>query len=140
MAFQETIEYLFGLQKHGIKFGLANSIELMARMGDPHRQFRSVHVAGTNGKGSVTAIVDAALRAAGLEVAVLCQTDRIPARPPRETRGLRRREERLRALSGCRSFAYCTCLPHGGNRESRPRREAPQGSPRAGRGLATRPS
>src|SRR5438552_16715091 len=35
-------------------------------MGDPHRAFRSVHVAGTNGKGSVCALIERALRAAGL--------------------------------------------------------------------------
>src|SRR5688572_26401514 len=38
---------------------------LVAELGHPERAFRSVHVAGTNGKGSVTAMVDAALRAAG---------------------------------------------------------------------------
>jgi dihydrofolate synthase/folylpolyglutamate synthase len=68
MAFQETIEYLFGLQKHGIKFGLANSLLLMERMGDPHRRFRSVHIAGTNGKGSTAAFLDRMLRESGLRV------------------------------------------------------------------------
>src|SRR5258708_25387526 len=38
---------------------------LVARLGHPELTFRSVHIAGTNGKGSVTAMVDAALRAAG---------------------------------------------------------------------------
>src|SRR4051812_18722818 len=38
---------------------------IVARLGHPERAFRSVHVAGTNGKGSVTAMVDAGLRAAG---------------------------------------------------------------------------
>jgi dihydrofolate synthase/folylpolyglutamate synthase len=56
---------LFGLEQFGIKFGLHNISTLVARLGHPERAFRSVHVAGTNGKGSVTAMVDAALRAAG---------------------------------------------------------------------------
>lgn len=60
-----AFEYLFGLEQFGIKFGLENISALVARLGDPQRAFRSVHVAGTNGKGSVTAMVDAALRAAG---------------------------------------------------------------------------
>src|SRR3954466_15995708 len=38
---------------------------IVASLGHPERAFRSVHIAGTNGKGSVTAMVDAALRAAG---------------------------------------------------------------------------
>jgi dihydrofolate synthase / folylpolyglutamate synthase len=42
---------------------------LVASLGHPERAFRSVHIAGTNGKGSVTAVVDAALRAAGLRSA-----------------------------------------------------------------------
>jgi len=59
------LEYLFRLDQFGIKFGLENISRLVERLGHPERAFRSVHVAGTNGKGSVTAMIDAALRAAG---------------------------------------------------------------------------
>src|SRR5438034_4148713 len=48
-----------------MKFGLESIETLLSRLGHPERAFRSVHIAGTNGKGSVTAMVDAALRAAG---------------------------------------------------------------------------
>lgn len=65
MPYQETIDYLFGLQKHGIKFGLSNSSRLLGLMGDPHLRFRSVHVAGTNGKGSTAAFLAGTLLAAG---------------------------------------------------------------------------
>jgi dihydrofolate synthase / folylpolyglutamate synthase len=65
----DPLEYLFGLERFGIKFGLENMRALVASLGHPDRAFRSVHIAGTNGKGSVTAIVDAALRAAGLRSA-----------------------------------------------------------------------
>jgi dihydrofolate synthase / folylpolyglutamate synthase len=61
----DPLQYLFSLEHFGIKFGLGNISALVARLGHPERTFRSVHVAGTNGKGSVTAMVDAALRAAG---------------------------------------------------------------------------
>jgi dihydrofolate synthase/folylpolyglutamate synthase len=61
----DPLQYLFSLEQFGIKFGLGNISALVARLGHPERRFRSVHVAGTNGKGSVTAMVDAALRAAG---------------------------------------------------------------------------
>ncbi len=67
-AYQETIEYLFGLQKHGIKLGLSNSIRLLELMGAPHRSFRSVHIAGTNGKGSTAAFITSMLQAAGYRV------------------------------------------------------------------------
>jgi dihydrofolate synthase/folylpolyglutamate synthase len=62
---KDPLTYLFSLDQFGIKFGLDNIETLVARLGHPERAFRSVHIAGTNGKGSVTAMVDAALRAAG---------------------------------------------------------------------------
>jgi dihydrofolate synthase/folylpolyglutamate synthase len=68
MSYRQTIEYLFGLQKHGIKFGLTNSYALMELMGDPHTKFRAVHIAGTNGKGSTAAFLAGMLRAAGHRV------------------------------------------------------------------------
>jgi dihydrofolate synthase/folylpolyglutamate synthase len=68
MSYQKTIDYLFSLQKQGIKFGLSNSIRLMELMGDPHRRFRSVHIAGTNGKGSTAAFLAGMLQAAGYRV------------------------------------------------------------------------
>jgi dihydrofolate synthase/folylpolyglutamate synthase len=61
----DPLSYLYGLEQFGIKFGLENISTLVAALGHPERAFRSVHIAGTNGKGSVTAMVDAALRAAG---------------------------------------------------------------------------
>jgi dihydrofolate synthase / folylpolyglutamate synthase len=60
-----ALAYLFGLEQFGIKFGLENISTLLAHLGHPERAFPTVHIAGTNGKGSVTAMVDAALRAAG---------------------------------------------------------------------------
>src|SRR4030067_15785 len=64
-TYQETVDYLFGLQKHGIKFGLTNSFSLMDVLGRPHNKFRSVHIAGTNGKGSTAAFLSGILQAAG---------------------------------------------------------------------------
>ena len=48
-----------------MKFGLENMLRLCAALGNPERSFKSVIIAGTNGKGSVSAMVSAALRAAG---------------------------------------------------------------------------
>src|SRR6187551_616526 len=48
-----------------MKFGLDNMRVVVEALGHPEHAFRSVHVAGTNGKGSVTAMVDRALGAAG---------------------------------------------------------------------------
>jgi dihydrofolate synthase/folylpolyglutamate synthase len=62
---RDPLTWLFALEQFGIKFGLENITTIVARLGHPERAFYSVHIAGTNGKGSVTAMVDAALRAAG---------------------------------------------------------------------------
>src|SRR5712691_8400628 len=68
-ASSTPLDYLFGLELFGIKFGLDNIRTLVASLGHPDRAFHSIHIAGTNGKGSVTAFVDAALRAAGYRAA-----------------------------------------------------------------------
>ena len=58
-------EYLFSLEQIGIKLGLEQIRRLLAGLGHPERAYRSLLVAGTNGKGSVTAMVERGLRAAG---------------------------------------------------------------------------
>jgi dihydrofolate synthase/folylpolyglutamate synthase len=60
-----ALEYLYSLERFGIKFGLDSIRTIVAALGQPDRAFISVHIAGTNGKGSVTAMVDEVLRAAG---------------------------------------------------------------------------
>ncbi len=60
-----ALDYIFRLEQFGIKLGLGNIRALSAALGNPHQAFQSAIVAGTNGKGSVTAMVDRALQAAG---------------------------------------------------------------------------
>ena len=64
----DPLQYLLTLEKFGIKFGLANIQTLTAALGTPQTHFKSILIAGTNGKGSVTAMTDCALRASGLKV------------------------------------------------------------------------
>jgi dihydrofolate synthase/folylpolyglutamate synthase len=61
----DPFTFLFGLERLGMKFGLENMRRLCTALGNPERRFTSVIVAGTNGKGSVTAMVTTALRAGG---------------------------------------------------------------------------
>jgi dihydrofolate synthase/folylpolyglutamate synthase len=60
---------LFALEAFGIKLGLEKIARLCEAVGDPQQSFTSIHVAGTNGKGSVTAMVHAALVAGGVKAA-----------------------------------------------------------------------
>src|SRR5260221_14517935 len=61
-----ALSYLAGRTRFGVKFGLETIRALVEEMGHPERSFVSLLVAGTNGKGSVVAYVDAVLRASGL--------------------------------------------------------------------------
>ncbi len=63
------IDRLFALETFGVKLGLDNISHLCAALGHPERAFTALHVAGTNGKGSVTAMAHAALMKAGLRAA-----------------------------------------------------------------------
>jgi len=68
MSYRSAIDYLFSLQKHGIKLGLEKTREILSLVGNPHRQLRCIHVAGTNGKGSVSAMIASILKAHGFRV------------------------------------------------------------------------
>jgi len=61
----QSIHYLLSLQPTGIKLGLENMRRLCAELGHPERGGEFVHIAGTNGKGSVAAMLESILRAAG---------------------------------------------------------------------------
>jgi dihydrofolate synthase/folylpolyglutamate synthase len=60
-----TTERLLALEAFGIKLGLENMRTLVAALEHPERAYPTIHVAGTNGKGSVSAMIERALRAAG---------------------------------------------------------------------------
>jgi dihydrofolate synthase/folylpolyglutamate synthase len=65
---KSTLEYLYSLQKFGMKFGLQNIRKLLHSIGNPHNSFKAIHVAGTNGKGSTSSMIAAILTAAGYKV------------------------------------------------------------------------
>ena len=53
-----AIDWLFGTQNRGIKLGLDNVRRLLATLSAPQNELRFIHIAGTNGKGSVCAMID----------------------------------------------------------------------------------
>ncbi|HUR25128.1 MAG TPA: folylpolyglutamate synthase/dihydrofolate synthase family protein [Candidatus Thermoplasmatota archaeon] len=64
-SYEDALAWLYARQALGIKLGLAKVERLLATLGDPHLRFKSVHVAGTNGKGSVARLMAETLRRAG---------------------------------------------------------------------------
>jgi dihydrofolate synthase/folylpolyglutamate synthase len=65
MTYPDAIEFLYRIRLFGQKLGLETMRELLLLLGEPQRQLRFLHVAGTNGKGSVAAMMQAVLTAAG---------------------------------------------------------------------------
>ena len=65
MTYPETIEFLFGIRLFGQKLGLETMQYLLRLMSDPQQSLRFIHIAGTNGKGSVAAMLHAVLSRAG---------------------------------------------------------------------------
>jgi len=68
MNYEEALEFIHGTYRFGSKLGLENIKDLLQRLGNPHERFRAVHVAGTNGKGSVTSMLAHVLHEAGYRV------------------------------------------------------------------------
>jgi dihydrofolate synthase / folylpolyglutamate synthase len=66
MEYQETLDWLFGLENMGIKLGLDRVRGLLHDLGEPQKAYHTVHVAGTNGKGSVCAMTASILQSSGL--------------------------------------------------------------------------
>lgn len=68
MNYQETLLYLDSLGKFGIKLGMERIEGLLRELGNPEQKIKTVHVTGTNGKGSVSSMIANILRAANLKV------------------------------------------------------------------------
>ncbi|MDX2120260.1 MAG: Mur ligase family protein [Gemmatimonadota bacterium] len=67
LSYQQALEFLFP-RTTSIKFGLDTTRALLATVGDPQDVYPTIHIGGTNGKGSVSTLVASALRAAGFRV------------------------------------------------------------------------
>lgn len=67
-SYQESLDYLYGLEKYGMILGLTQVTQILEAIGNPHQTLQSVHVGGTNGKGSTAAMMAAILQKEGYRV------------------------------------------------------------------------
>ncbi len=67
-GYQRSLDYLYGLEKFGMIFGLTKVEEILEAVGNPHREIQAIHIGGTNGKGSTAAIIASILRREGYRV------------------------------------------------------------------------
>ncbi len=65
MTYEEMVEWILGIPKFTSKNTLEHTRDFLGRLGDPQESFKAIHVAGSNGKGSVCACMESVLRAAG---------------------------------------------------------------------------
>lgn len=68
MKIDEALEKLYSLHKFGVKLGLDNIIRLLHNLGNPEKNFRAIHIAGSNGKGSVASFLASILMESGKKV------------------------------------------------------------------------
>lgn len=68
MDIKSSLEKLFSLHQFGIKLGLDNTLQLLERIGNPHRNLKTFHIAGSNGKGSTASFIASILIEAGYKV------------------------------------------------------------------------
>jgi len=68
VTYSETLKYLFALQRFGVKLGLEAISDILRKLKNPQRRYATLHIAGTNGKGSSAAMVAAMLQAGGYRV------------------------------------------------------------------------
>ena len=108
---QQALETLYGLERRKDKLGLDGTRALLAALGDPHARFRSIHVAGTNGKGSTCALIERALRAAGVRTGLFTSPHLVDFRERIRVCGRWADEDRL-----ARRLAHIESLPEGRDR------------------------
>lgn len=68
MTYPEAIDFLYSLELFGIKLGLENITKFLQRLDNPQNSFHAIHIAGTNGKGSVASIFESILMECGYSV------------------------------------------------------------------------
>ena len=98
MTYPAAIEYLYGLQKHGIKLGLEPMRSVLQAIGHPERRLRVLHIGGTNGKGSTAAMAASMLQASGKRVGLYTSPHLVEFRERISVNGTMIPEERLSEL------------------------------------------
>src|SRR5437016_14659311 len=104
ITYRQNLAWLYGLQRFGIKLGLENMQRLVRELSVAPSS-RVIHVAGTNGKGSVCAMIDAICRAQGLQAGLFTSPHLVTFRERIQVNGrLISEEEVARGLSEIREL------------------------------------
>jgi dihydrofolate synthase/folylpolyglutamate synthase len=95
----EILAWMYGLGINAIKLGLRNITELAHRLGDPQNSYRTIHVAGTDGKGSTCAMIASALRCSGIRTGLYTSPHIVDFNERMEIDGVQITDDQLSALA-----------------------------------------
>ncbi|MFN2508614.1 MAG: folylpolyglutamate synthase/dihydrofolate synthase family protein [Chthoniobacterales bacterium] len=111
-TYRDSLGWLFSTQLFGIKLGLENIERLLGALTLPDKQQRIIHVAGTNGKGSVCAMLDSICRAQGYRIGLFTSPHLVTFRERIQVNGEMISEEAVTAGLGAIRSLICSWDPH----------------------------
>jgi dihydrofolate synthase/folylpolyglutamate synthase len=99
-AYQQSLDYLYGLEKFGMIFGLTQVERILEAIGNPHREVQAIHIGGTNGKGSTAAMMASILQKEGYRVGLYTSPHLIRFTERIKVNGKEIEKEEVAALAG----------------------------------------
>jgi len=96
--YAETLEKLFSRRRFGIRHGLERVNSLLHHLGNPQDAFKTIHVVGTNGKGSTSAFLSSILSEAGYSTALFTSPHLVHFRERFRINGVEPGDERIMPL------------------------------------------
>jgi len=99
-AYQQSLNYLYGLEKFGMIFGLTQVERILEAIGNPHREVQAIHIGGTNGKGSTAAMMASILQREGYRVGLYTSPHLIRFTERIKVNGKEIEKEEVAALAG----------------------------------------
>ncbi len=99
-AYQQSLDYLYGLEKFGMIFGLTQVERILNAIGNPHQDIQAIHIGGTNGKGSTAAMIGSILQKEGYRVGLYTSPHLIRFTERIKVNGKEIEEEEVAELSG----------------------------------------
>jgi dihydrofolate synthase/folylpolyglutamate synthase len=98
-AYQQSLDYLYHLEKFGMIFGLTQVERILNAVGNPHKEIQAIHVGGTNGKGSTAAMMGSILQREGYRVGLYTSPHLIRFTERIKVNGKEIEEEEVAALT-----------------------------------------
>jgi dihydrofolate synthase/folylpolyglutamate synthase len=98
-GYQQSLDYLYRLEKFGMIFGLTQVERILRALGDPHKEIQAIHIGGTNGKGSTAAMMSSILQKEGYRVGLYTSPHLIRFTERIKVNGKEIEEEEVAALT-----------------------------------------